>query len=500
MVFTPTNSPNFADVLTVSEAAQYLGVSTATLRNWDRSGKLTPRRHPQNGYRIYLHEDLEAVLRSADLSTLTDESFAPQVDWSEIRDSDHFVQFYENDEYLVESVCEFVAAALNDGQSSIIVATEEHRNAIGRRLLACGVDVPGARQAERFVVLDAADTLSKFMRGGSPDPQLFADTVGTAIATLAQTGCRIHAFGEMVALLWADGNQQAAIQLEQLWNDLGTRYRFALFCAYPINGFDDESHAAPFNGICDSHTRVIPAESYTTQQSADDRLRVISVLQQKAQSLETEIAHRRQVENVLTQRERELSRLVGDLLDDRQITRDKIEPRKEPVESAAIKDAVGTTRPLVVSAAHESATMVPAAPALVDAQQPARSSHAGALRILVVDDNHDSSYTLGLLLGVRGHEVRTARDGLEAVEIAQAFEPEVILMDIGMPKLNGYEATRRIRELPCGQDVFIVALTGWGREQDIQQSVEAGCSAHLVKPVELPALERLLATSSVSKG
>src|SRR5436190_14230691 len=97
-------SSNFADVLTISEAADFLGVSTATLRNWDRSGKLKPRRHPQNRYRIYLHEDLEAVLRSADLSALTDESFAPQVDWSMMADSEHLVQFYENDEFLIDSV------------------------------------------------------------------------------------------------------------------------------------------------------------------------------------------------------------------------------------------------------------------------------------------------------------------------------------------------------------------------------------------------------------
>src|SRR3954462_14239930 len=98
---------NFADVLSISEAADYLGVSSATLRNWDRSGKLKPRRHPQNGYRIYLHEDLEALLRSADLSSLTEEPFAPQVDWDKTRDSEHFVVFYENDEFLIDSASGF---------------------------------------------------------------------------------------------------------------------------------------------------------------------------------------------------------------------------------------------------------------------------------------------------------------------------------------------------------------------------------------------------------
>src|SRR3954447_4053859 len=97
-------SPKFADYYTVGQAAEFLGVSTATLRNWDRAGKLKPRRHPQNGYRIYLHEDLQAVLRSADQSLAPDASSSPRVDWSEMSESDHFVQFYENDEFLVESV------------------------------------------------------------------------------------------------------------------------------------------------------------------------------------------------------------------------------------------------------------------------------------------------------------------------------------------------------------------------------------------------------------
>src|SRR5689334_14060773 len=87
---------SFSDYRTVGEAADFLGVSRATLRNWDRAGKLKPRRHPQNGYRIYLHEDLQAVLRSAELSADAAEPFAPRLNWSDMAESDHFVQFYEN--------------------------------------------------------------------------------------------------------------------------------------------------------------------------------------------------------------------------------------------------------------------------------------------------------------------------------------------------------------------------------------------------------------------
>jgi CheY-like chemotaxis protein len=116
-------------------------------------------------------------------------------------------------------------------------------------------------------------------------------------------------------------------------------------------------------------------------------------------------------------------------------------------------------------------------------------------RILVVDDNQDSGRTMSMLLEVKGHDVRTAGDGLEAIAVAEDFRPDVILMDVGMPKLNGYEATQRLRKTDFGRDIMIVALTGWGQASDIARSVEAGCSAHLVKPVDFAELERLLATA-----
>jgi CheY-like chemotaxis protein len=125
---------------------------------------------------------------------------------------------------------------------------------------------------------------------------------------------------------------------------------------------------------------------------------------------------------------------------------------------------------------------------------PSPATPAAAMhRILVVDDNKDSGDTLSMLLKLKGHDVRTAQDGLQAIEIAADFLPKVILMDIGMPKLNGYDTTRRIRELPCGKNVTIIALTGWGQPEDVRLSAEAGCTAHLMKPVELAKLERLLA-------
>jgi CheY-like chemotaxis protein/two-component sensor histidine kinase len=122
----------------------------------------------------------------------------------------------------------------------------------------------------------------------------------------------------------------------------------------------------------------------------------------------------------------------------------------------------------------------------------AQTPCAGGCRIVAADDNSDAAHSLALMLTLMGHEVRTARDGQEAVEVAEAFRPEVVVLDIGMPRLNGYEAARRIRQQPWGKAVLLVALTGWGQEEDRRRSKEAGFDEHLVKPANPAALEELL--------
>jgi signal transduction histidine kinase/ActR/RegA family two-component response regulator len=113
-------------------------------------------------------------------------------------------------------------------------------------------------------------------------------------------------------------------------------------------------------------------------------------------------------------------------------------------------------------------------------------------RILVVDDNPDSAESLARLLQHAGNETQVAQDGMEAIERAAAFRPDVILLDIGLPKLNGYDACRRIREQPWGKDMVLVALTGWGQEDDRRRSRDVGFDHHLVKPVEPGDLMKLL--------
>ena len=114
-------------------------------------------------------------------------------------------------------------------------------------------------------------------------------------------------------------------------------------------------------------------------------------------------------------------------------------------------------------------------------------------RVLVVDDNLDGANSLVTLLRMMGNETQTASDGEEAVARAEAFQPDVILMDIGMPKQNGYEACRRIREKSSGKSITIIACTGWGQDDDKRKSAEAGFDFHLTKPIDFAALKLLLA-------
>ncbi|HWG42501.1 MAG TPA: ATP-binding protein [Gemmataceae bacterium] len=118
---------------------------------------------------------------------------------------------------------------------------------------------------------------------------------------------------------------------------------------------------------------------------------------------------------------------------------------------------------------------------------------SSAYRILVVDDNKDSAISLAMMLKIMGHDTRTVHDGLAAVEAATAFRPDVMLLDLGLPKLSGYEVCRRIREQPWGEGVVLIAQTGWGQEEDKCRSKEAGFNFHMVKPIDPDALEKLLA-------
>ena len=121
-------------------------------------------------------------------------------------------------------------------------------------------------------------------------------------------------------------------------------------------------------------------------------------------------------------------------------------------------------------------------------------------RILVVDDLPDSADSLALLLQSHGHEVRTSYDGADAVEIAREYRPDVVLLDLGLPQLNGYEAARRLRGLSLGEPVLLIAITGWGQEEDRWRTHEAGFDQHMVKPVDPNALMKMLVVVEAVRG
>jgi hypothetical protein len=173
------------------------------------------------------------------------------------------VQFYEDDNLLVELLSRFIGTALITDDSAVVVATQRHRDALAQRLLHRGLDVSVAMRQQRYIPLDAEQTLASFMRGGSPDPQRFADVIGPVVEGAAKSARgrgRVAAFGEMVAILWAQGKIDAALQLEELWNKLAEKHAFSLCCAYPMKGFLGNPHAAPFVKICAQHSHVFPAE------------------------------------------------------------------------------------------------------------------------------------------------------------------------------------------------------------------------------------------------
>jgi hypothetical protein len=207
------------------------------------------------------------------------------MDWQEMGEADHFVQFYENEVFLTRSVSSFIAAGLENGNSAILIATTEHREGIEKALTQEGHDLAQLELKGDYFALDAANALATFMVDGLPDRELFNQTIGEMVERATCGGRKLRAFGEMVALLWADKNDDAAIQLEEFWNELINRRPFSLFCAYPWDGCRGESRDNPLIQVCQAHTHVIPAESYAAKSNSKERLHAIMLLQQKASSL-----------------------------------------------------------------------------------------------------------------------------------------------------------------------------------------------------------------------
>jgi signal transduction histidine kinase len=224
----------------------------------------------------------------------------------------HAVQFYDDDQFLFETVGRFLAAGLQTGDRLVVIATEPHRAGIAAHLEP--YNSQAAIASGQLVLLDARQTLSKFMVGDLPDPDLFRDVLSRVIMQLRETGAgRVRAYGEMVDLLWRDGNSRAAIRLEELWNDAGKEHAFSLLCAYMMNNFFKQGDAEKFMAVCRNHSHVMPTESFTQLEDPHARLREISLLQQRARSLETELVYRKELEDALRDALRERGRAEDEL-------------------------------------------------------------------------------------------------------------------------------------------------------------------------------------------
>ncbi|TMA76399.1 MAG: response regulator [Deltaproteobacteria bacterium] len=583
--------------------------------------------------------------------------------------AEHVVQFYETDQFLAEAVSRFLAQGVVAGEAVVIVATPEHAASILAGLTRKGFDVERARADGQLTVLDARETLGRLMIGDTPDWDLFLETVGGAMtrAIGVSTASRARAYGEMVDLLWRSGRQKQAIALEDLWERLRTRYPFSLLCAYVMGNFYKESHSGDFRHVCDVHDQVRPSEAYLGTGDDNARLRQISVLQQRALALETELLHRKELEEALrcsreqaeaasrakdeflamlghelrnplspiltalelmklrgdgqVTREQEvierqtkhLTRLVDDLLDVSRVTRGVLELRRQRIDLRdVLAKAAEIASPMLEIRRHHFEVHAPARGVLlldadearlsqvianlltnaakytppegnvslharnelgevvievrddgngidsdllprvfdlfVQGRQPvdrgdgglgiglalvrslvqlhggsvsAQSSGSGkgsvftvrlpapervepaasaghrrssvrrtsrGRRILLVDDNEDALEMLAELLRAAGHNVLTAGDGPAALAAAPRFRPDIAVLDIGLPAMDGYELASRLRAQAGGEAPILVALSGYGQDGDRTRSDAAGFALHLVKPIDAEQL------------
>jgi signal transduction histidine kinase len=575
----------------------------------------------------------------------------------------HDVQFYESDEILAATVSQFLAEGLVSGEAAVAILTPAHATALLHELGERGLDVKRARAAGHLVILDAEEALSRFLVGDEPDWRRFHDEIGGVVARCigAARGARVRAYGEMVDVLWRQGQKPAALRLEEMWNRLQKTHSFSLLCAYVMGNFYRASDAADFAHVCDLHHDVLPAPGAMDGSDASEQRREISRLQQRALALETELLHRRELEEALrrareqaerasrtkdeflamlghelrnplapiltalelmklraggsTSKEQEvidrqarhLVRLVDDLLDVSRITRGLLQLRRERVDLRdVVAKATEMASPLLESRRHHlevraperealivqgdearlaqvvanlltnAARYTPAGGHVVVAALPAGAEvvievrddgdgipadllsrvfdlfvqgpqetdrgngglgiglalvrslvtlHGGKVsahsdgpgkgsvfrvqlpaqvdsgagtrgedsrprmaarprRILLVDDNSDALEMLTELLRGAGHEVRSVSDGPSALEAVSNFRPEMAILDIGLPAMDGYDLAARLRERLGDEAPVLVALTGYGQEADRRRSEAAGFALHLIKPVE----------------
>ena len=591
--------------------------------------------------------------------------------------STHLVQFYDH-EFAAEGVARFLADGLAHGRAAVVIATPEHRQAIAAVLAEIARGAPTAEAVGRLVYLDAVDTLQSLCDGaGEPTVDGLQRAVSPLIVDLAARWGRVHAYGEMVDLLAAAGRIDAAVALEEAWNELLLQHPIELLCGYRLEAFDADEGSQGFRRVCGAHTRVRLAEPQRTADAGEpaplDAARLAAELRQKdrlARHAHEQLAELRGSQGVLAEaaeragsakdeflamlghelrnplspiltalqlmklrgggeleRERalierqahHLLRLVDDLLDISRITQGKLRLERRSVELAeVVAQAIESVSPLIAQRAHRLVVDVPHEGLLVDAD-PARlaqvvanllmnaakytpsegrievraeveageaviavrdngigiapellpavfdlfvqgprgrdrsegglglglaivqnlvrlhggtvvaksdgvgrgaemtvrlplaarvrsgqgvahgllASHGSGIRVLVVDDNVDAAQTLAELIEAMGSEAYVAHDGPAALLRAQELQPDLVVLDIGLPVMDGYEVAERLRRGGF-EALRLAALTGYGQPEDRERSRRAGFDCHFVKPLSTEALQALLASVAAS--
>jgi hypothetical protein len=179
--------------------------------------------------------------------------------WQDLGKCDHAVQIYGDETTFMNALEGFVGSGLRNRESVILLSTAGHLHELEKRLRASWIDIDRARWEDRYIAVLANETLKQFMIGDEPDEALFTQVAGDILkrARGSRGERKVRAFGEMVAILWAEGHPDAAIKLENLWNKLQAVENFPLFCAYPRMGFAQDASAS-IQQVCATHSRVVP--------------------------------------------------------------------------------------------------------------------------------------------------------------------------------------------------------------------------------------------------
>jgi hypothetical protein len=183
----------------------------------------------------------------------------PHLFWGEIAPTEHIVQIYENDDIFLDLLEGFVINGLKSGDCVVIIATETHIDHLNFRLAGAGIDIDAVVADGQYIPLDAEQALSEFMVNGWPDAKLFYKTISRIVNRAKQKDRRLRAFGEMVAILWAQGLSGATVHLETLWNRFCETEALCLFCAYPKAGFTQDVSSS-MHTICCTHSKIISGE------------------------------------------------------------------------------------------------------------------------------------------------------------------------------------------------------------------------------------------------